>query len=247
VGETIMTEIQLKNRHIFEGMLVNETTFRIGATELEEVSNENPILLIELKNGEKKPIIPASSLKGLFRSEFERIIQVTKKNTTNTTICTKDSPIITQAKNKPSHECPVCRLFGSQERKGCLKIQDAILQDENPSISVRTKITINRKTRTNLKRGLAFFELIEPKSQFNFYARLENIDENSEEMKIFTFILKELQSGRIRIGGQKSSGMGIFTIQNLKVRRMQINKPEDLKTLGEEMDFDDFYSLIHAK
>ncbi|NVM01152.1 MAG: hypothetical protein HWN67_02370 [Candidatus Helarchaeota archaeon] len=234
-----MSSIQLKKRIFIDGELKATTAFRIGATETSSATSENPVLLVNTIDGNKVPIISATSLKGLFRSEFERLWN--KDNT-----CSKDTPM-QELKNRDgeiTHSCSVCKLFGSLIKKGKTKFYDANLLDETTNIDRKTRIGIDRKSKTTLKGQLAFVQTISPGQKFRFKLMIENTDEKSEEFKVLCFIISELMNERIKIGGMKSAGLGSFTLNNLKIKIFDYEKNRDINIAANEMKFQDFYKQI---
>jgi len=242
--------IKLEKRIIFDGILKSKTPFRIGATEVSDIASDNPVLLVNTANENKVPIITSNTLKGLFRSEYERIIMNSKlamksQNQENSIkICNKETKIsdLKDKNGKIIHSCPVCELFGSLIKKGKIKFYDAYFLGTESTFDKKTRIGINRKSKTTLKGQLAFVQTISPLQEFRFKMMVENVDESLEEFKILCFIISELIKGRIKIGGMKSAGLGLFTIDNLKIKIYDYTKAQTLDIKPTEVEFQEFYN-----
>lgn len=235
-----MSNIQLKKRIIIEGILNAKTPFRIGATEISEATSENQVLLINTADGNRVPIISATTLKGLFRSEFERLCNGNNR-------CHKDTPMAALRNDKGEiiHSCPVCELFGSLIKRGKIKFYDAYflekIEDTSTITSKKTRIGINRKSKTTLKGQLAFIRISNPKQKFRFKMLIENLDEESDSFKIICFIVSELMNGNIKIGGMKSAGLGTFTLNELKIKIYDFENTKNLNMNPLIIEFKDYY------
>lgn len=120
--------------------------------------------VLTYRNGQREIYIPGSSLKGVFRSHIEKVINSIQPRVacnplaTTEEALTKDNRGLYHVscgarlakkaapdKPVPAHEayafsCPACRLFGSTSFAGRLAIQDAYLPENSPAAEERTFI-----------------------------------------------------------------------------------------------------------
>jgi len=192
---------KLVNRIHIEGTLVLLTRLRIGMSS-DEMDNRLALLRVKtLVNGEIKriPAIPASSLKGIVRSEFLRIARVYYGDDKGT--------IVTD------------RLFGSMKKKseckGFVKFMDAFQLNSTTS-NFQTSTAIDPKSRTVKKRNIFAVEYLPPGTEFNFEMQIENIQLESDQFLILKHILNDIARGRLAIGGMKTRGMGLVCIKEMK-------------------------------
>jgi len=84
------------------------------------------------KNGKDNPILPASDLKGLIRSQAERVLKAL-----NIRVCDPPSPGLMCG------ECLICKYFGSPRNKAKLKFSDGCPPPE-PPVEYRTSTALSR-------------------------------------------------------------------------------------------------------
>ncbi|MHA1265528.1 MAG: RAMP superfamily CRISPR-associated protein [Candidatus Helarchaeota archaeon] len=200
----------LKNRIVFKGLLIPQTSIRIGSAQYGSDAY-NPLFKIKLPNYKEIFIIPASSLRGVLRHEYIRLLSIKAPHSSycfqyaNTDI------------DQETHLCSFCEIFGSQKRKGKLKTMDCYPLKEKEKHHFRPRIAIDRTSHTNKEGHLAFFENHNPLEAFHLKLILENFNPTSNDHKLFLFVLYELMHGFVKIGGQKSAGLGTCTIQDFTV------------------------------
>lgn len=205
----------LKTRIVFSGKLITKSNFRIGSSEdIEFRGADMPILRISVFDNQGNeyliPYIPSSSIKGVLRSEFCRIINILEPD------------------EKIARE-NISRIFGGKTKKkhstkeeytdiaALLKIQDCLPLDYQPNVSEKTSVTINRKRRAAMKEGLFDVEVVHPETKFNFKAILDNVEPESNAYKALDFIMNELATGKLPLGGGTSRGYGCFELSNFKI------------------------------
>jgi len=210
----------LESRVIFSGTLVTKSNFRIGAAEETGISfSEMPILRTEIHDKEGNrfviPYIPSSSLKGVLRSEFARLIGTPENN---------------GEQEKHSFETNI--IFGGKvitdknngedngKRKdfaALLKIMDSFPLEYLVRTENKTSVLIKRESRTAKKGGLFNMEVVSPGTKFHFKAILDNISPESKAFKLLRFVINELACGHLTLGGGTSRGYGLFEIPDLKI------------------------------
>jgi len=139
-----------------------------GSTAPAEV--DSPVL----KDTKDYPIIPGSSLKGVLRTEMERLLKGLKID-----VCTV--PEVCKSKRKGGivirkdlSECPVCMLFGGAALAGSVRIRDAFTL--NMKTVIRDGVAIDRKTR-KAKSGAKYdLEVVPQGTLFEGEVTIENPD-----------------------------------------------------------------------
>lgn len=224
---------ELKTRIVFEGLLIPQTPFRIGSSSLEgEV--RNPVFCTQTPNHAELLVIPSSSIRGILRNEFIRLL--TAKDANNA-YCFQTSQIPDE-----NHHCQFCEFFGNQIRKGKLKIMDCYPTSHQNTINIKPRIAIDRNSRIVKKGQIAFFEMVSPLQPFHFKLILENINVTTDEYRLFLFTLYELMTGKIKIGGLKSAGLGSFTIEDFKVYLYDFKIKKTLQIRPEIRNFQDYFN-----
>jgi CRISPR-associated protein Csm3 len=120
-----------------------------------------------IKNNNDYPIIPGSSLKGVLRTELERLLKGLDID-----VCTV--PDVCKTKKRiVETECPVCLLFGGGELAGSVRIKDATANRQKTSI--RDGVAIERKTR-KAKAGAKYdIEVVPQGTEFEGEIIIENL------------------------------------------------------------------------
>jgi CRISPR/Cas system CSM-associated protein Csm3 (group 7 of RAMP superfamily) len=171
-----------------------------------------------LKDTSDKPIIPGSSLKGVLRSEMEKLLKGLEK------------PACTPADLCPAgEECTVCLLFGGREYAGSIRIRDAIT--DTRTTLLRDGVRIDRLKRKAAQGALYQLEVVPGGTVFIGRMTIENpklklrIDEKEEE---YGYAKLGALLGTIRffnatsksIGGGVSRGFGEVLIVPNAVREV---------------------------
>ena len=196
------------------GILVNETPLRIG------VGREPPIgapvdIAVYRVNG--KPIIPGSSLKGVFRSFIESIAASMGFKV--------HAPWDRQAVEDEARNndfCIVCGIFGNGELASHVRIYDAEPLNEARTFT-KTGIGIDREFGGVKPEILFNEELVCPGLEWSFRMDVYNIRllpepvEEGEDRrgKILRVLLDALMSTGISVGARKSVGCGLIKLKKL--------------------------------
>ena len=212
-----------KNRITIKGKLKFGTQFHVGTGEIQVLDARNSVL--KLKDG--KPYIPASSLKGVIRSEVERIANAHKKDVCDP-LNPKASPQCHDFNNQ-DEPCIVCRMFGSQKLATHILVQDAFPSDSSVDFNFQPHVGINRKSGVKEEGALYSFETISPETSFDFEMVIENIDRDDERMEILKYVIYEMREGFLQFGGKKSTGLGMSKLVDCKVLERRREKYTDIK------------------
>ncbi len=204
--------------HFRTNKLINETPLSIGSGKTAIDYSDNPVV----KLGMEDPFIPASSIKGVLRSEAERYIRSVYGDRLK--ICNifnneEELNLKNNVKNGEEYRpCIMCSIFGGPTIASRVYIDNAILTDKSRSAKVIErirKVSINRVTGAQYSGRLYDIEYLVPNLEFTWGMRFYNIDildDSSEENKtvneIIDYLLKRLMSIGLVIGGRKSIGFG---------------------------------------
>ncbi|NVM01159.1 MAG: CRISPR-associated RAMP protein [Candidatus Helarchaeota archaeon] len=221
---------KLISRIEIEGLLKNTTQLHIGTASTgafgEAETVDSPLIRIKIED-DNIPYIPGSSLKGVFRSFIERIA-----SSSGQSVCDPFNHR-SACQNNKENQCIACKIFGSQQIASHVYISDAIPVLDF-STHIKPGIGINRVTGSTQRGAFFTVETITPGTEFKFKMIIENLDlfkSNSEEAKLLKLLLKELQSGSIRIGGKTSSGLGLV---ELKIDKINYLSEDNIKNLSFE-------------
>lgn len=172
--------------------------------------------------GKDTVIIPGSSLKGVIRSRYEKVISLFGGKCCNIVGHEKcfQKPKDWKSKTYDEQEkyvyqnmCPACKLFGSLDIASRINIADAYPVGEC-ILGERTGVGINRITGAAQKGALYDFEVIENGS-FLVEMTLKNYE--LYQMALLMFVLKDLDEGYVSLGAASTRGNGRMEVQRLDI------------------------------
>ncbi len=174
-------------------------------------------------HGSDTVIIPGSSLKGVFRSRYEKIVSLyggtccdifDHKHPCSRKMEDKEEiPFQDQGKYVYQKVCPACRLFGSPNISSRIYIADAYPTGEC-TLGVRTGVGINRISGAAHPGALYDFEIVED-GTFQVEITLKNYE--LYQMVLLFYILKDLEEGYVSLGAAASRGYGRMEVQKLDI------------------------------
>lgn len=233
------------------GKIVFDTAFHIGSGREGILATDMGVLLDEHDH----PILPGSTLKGLFRSTAEQLAVHL-----DLTACLFDSSlsgincITEESYRKQQHEtfkkletekqkldwlskhvCDVCNLFGSPYKGSRIFFSDGTLVAGGDSIQIRDGVCIDRDSGT-ARHGLKYdFEVTSRETEYTISIDLEN--PTSTELALVGAVIAEWEQG-LRIGGFTSRGLGLARLVDVLVRSVDYSDREQLKNylLKKEMN-----------
>lgn len=183
-----------------------------------------------LKNKKGAPYIPGSHIKGVVRTEAERIwFRVyggeRRCYVTGASDGTKENPAgVTKCRD--GEECPICGMFGvlEQEHKGYkegkVKFTDFFISGENKA-SERAHVMINRGKGAKEERALFTEKTIAGGCVFKGFVLMRDIEEEAENL-----LRGALHSASdYGFGGGRTRGLGCVEI------KIEEGKLEDMKDL----------------
>ncbi len=202
---------KLESRALIQYTIKTKSDLHIGGhgtTAPAEV--DSPVL----KNDGDFPIIPGSSLKGVLRTEMERLLKGLKIDA-----CTVPD-VCMSPRRKVESECPVCMLFGGAELAGSIRIKDATANSKKTVI--RDGVAIERKTR-KAKGGAKYdIEAVPQGTEFYGEVTIENLDvkdNRNAKLGAFLSLVDFFNSCSGGIGHATSRGFGQINIgiDNFKI------------------------------
>ena len=225
---------------ILTGKIVTIDPIHIGSSgknSLNPVETDNSVL----KDFKGYPVIPGASLKGVIRTRFEAILRSiapTKvcdifNNSDPNCITNNDASVIKKdgllsnadkAFQLYAKSCDVCKLFGGRETGGKLQFKDCCYVGDKIRYEHRDGVGIDRDTGAAKRNAKYDYEIVSKDTEFDFYMIAENLDE--QQLKYLDFIIKQLESGELSVGGKTSRGLGRF---KLIETNKQITNAADLK------------------
>jgi CRISPR-associated protein Csm3 len=230
---------EFHNRYLISAVFKLEKPMHIGkGTSLEPVGTDMPVIIDQHNN----PIIPGSSIKGVLRSEVERILrtlhsQQKKIDGKPIHACDSSTPCLDRDKREALKEkctkkgklndeefareifsvlCTSCELFGSGDSASHVMIKDMSLRSGKIKTEIRDGVAIDRDTGTAKQGQLFNFEVVPAGAEFIFEAILENVEE--WQVGLFGIVLKLWERGEIAIGGKTSIGMGFGKLKDISVK-----------------------------
>jgi len=228
------------------GLLVNESSIRIGAPTISETGLgrlDLPIETMKIRCGDKiieVPYIPGSSLKGVLRSLAEKIAKGM-----GCKVCEPftDSPFKKEeAINGP---CIICRIFGGGYDKfriaSHVYVYDSLPVGDEPLIHARTRVAIDRFLGAARPGHLFTLEYIPPKIEWSFKMRLFNIDledRSDVRAKILIRVLQLLMDYGVHVGSMKSVGMGLVRLVKDKTEILKYKIESDGSLISSRINFE---------
>lgn len=214
---------RLEKRLIFSGTLEAVTPLHIGSgkPEVEIGEVDMPIL----RDPNRQPYIPGSSLKGRVRAEAERIAREEKM-----AVCNPPNVENMCGSLKGSVEdfCIACRIFGTAGEISVaskVKFRDAYPIQKVEELLERTGIAIDRAKGTVAKGAIYTIEAVPAGTIFNFEIVAENLTD--EELKLLLAALKSVEDSAL--GGSSTGGFG-----KVKMDFKRISERSAKYYLGEE-------------
>lgn len=158
-----------------------------------------------LRDHEKNPLIPGSSLKGVLRSAAERLLRPVDRKVCDPlrTPCVKATDELDPSA-LAEKLCRVCLLFGSHQWAGRIQVGDFVAR--NAKTLVRDGVAIDRR-ELKAAEGLKYdYEVVAPGA--SFVGRLRVDDPEDGELGLILTLFDLLDAGLITVGGGSSRGLG---------------------------------------
>lgn len=217
------------NRTVVTGELVALDPIHIGSSAKESL---NPIELDSpvLKDAAGNPVIPGSSIKGVVRSQFERVMRSLFPEKTGscgvfgTENClTADDRKMLTPEKLYEKSCQTCRLFGGIAVAGKLRFKDASYISQNGracQYEKRDGVGIDRDTGAAAGSAKFDFEIVPRGSRFRFSLIAENLDpEQQKQLKFIVALLEGtlIPDDYLAFGGKTTRGLGRMQLEQTSI------------------------------
>ena len=199
---------KLENRYVLKARLRNEGGLHIG-TGVAGTQTDAPFI----RMGDDA-FIPGSSLRGVLRSQAERLMHLFLEEGT---YCqnfdeAKDCASVKDKSKRGKEFCPICQFFGSLQLASRFKVSDAVQTVERPAQPVRRDgVGIDRDTETARDQIKFDFEVLERGTGFEFTMQVENAGQT--DFAILHLLVMELKNG-VDVGGKRSRGLGQVVMES---------------------------------
>ena len=220
---------QLKIRYIITGKLKCVTQLHIGTGKAETSFGVDSPFITVLIGDKESPYIPGSTIKGIFRSEVEKILRTQDLKAA----CLLD---------KKECSCIACQIFGSMKFGSHVLFVDSYPIGEVQK-KIKPGVAINRITGAAQPRALYSFETIQPGALFNFQMVIENIDlRGNDDLKANALksVLRRLVEGDFSIGGKRSSGLGVIRLVESQILEITMKNIFDPNLNAQKKDLEPF-------
>lgn len=218
------------------GTLIARSDIHVASGLLERRPSDRKYPLIKAhmrSNG--RPVIPATSLKGCFRSIVEAIspsaVHVTKANLVNQDASFKHRPNIKTID-------PSARLFGAQGYLGSVAFGDAVLEEGETTITTTPQLyspSPNAYYDSGRIKGRKFYqhgqraegsvplEVCQSNSHFSLTIHFENLEKAELGLLLTALGISEPRFCP-KLGGGKPACLGTLEVSNLRLQLLDIKK-----------------------
>lgn len=174
---------------------------------------------IDPADGREKYCIPATSLKGVWRSAAERILRTAEEELACDPFEERADSSQSCAKRLEGKQydslrdtakiyaclCPACRLFGSTAHAGVIALRDGWVATTE-SVETRTGIAIDRFTGGVKHGALYTVTPLSPGISFTINVEIANFE--FWHLGLLALVCREMDEGRIRLGSGTRRGLG---------------------------------------
>lgn len=173
---------------------------------------DNPVI----KNSMSYPIIPGASLKGVLRTEMERLLRGL-----DIKACKPDSKPYPDGLCESGEECSICLLFGGREYAGSIRIRDATARTQRTTL--RDGVSIDRKTRKAVEGRYYNIEVVPSGVEFDGEIVIENPGLDGFEyakLGAFLSLVRFFNATGRTLGGAVSRGFGEILLVPTRIREI---------------------------
>lgn len=229
--------MKLDKRLEIKGRIRFETAFHIGSGSGGAGASDMGVLL----DHGGQPVLPGSSLKGVFRSTAEALAEHLGASTCFLDklqkICAGGNEDLAKDRLEKlsrasaaeidqilsSSLCDTCRLFGSVLSKGKIRFSDAPVLEWAGALEIRDGVGIDRDSGTAVPRVKYDYEAVPAGASFAFTMTAENLTER-EQALVFV-VLGEWQR-RFHLGGMTSRGFGAARLVDVELSAVDFSEPD---------------------
>lgn len=169
--------------------------------------------------------IPASTLKGVWRSTVERILRsfdpqlacdpFCQDSEKPSCFCGKRAEGKVTSQQAYGITCPACRLFGSTIHAGLIRINDAWAEGTPRPITM-TGIAIDRFTGGVKQGALYSLEALPIETSFHTCLSIDNVE--FWQLGLLALAGREMSEGHIRVGSGTRRGLGHLAVTWQKIQ-----------------------------
>lgn len=188
--------------------------FMVGSGALGDVLSDKPTI----RDGQQRPIIPASAFKGRLRQRYEQLLRALLDD--DGAACHAPAPQSTCPLDPAwlGNYCPVCRVFGSPQRPSSLMFSDLRWQEDLAAPSViRSGVSIRRSRRVAEPARLYDLEAVDP-VQIQYLSQITGFLVEDDAQALLALLLVSIQDIQT-LGGGRGSGLGRCHLET----RMRVN------------------------
>lgn len=172
------------------------------------------------KNGESVVFIPGSSIKGVIRTQCEKIFNILAEKQIACDIFNEKSEcnnINEDWKGEETYNalCPACKMFGSMSLGGRIKFKDAYPINNEFKIGYRNGVGINRITGAAQNHALYGFEVVE---DGKFQVTITGDNYELYQLKILLWALDDINEGYVTFGSSSTRGNGKMLVEDVKLQ-----------------------------
>jgi CRISPR-associated protein Csm3 len=226
--------MKLERLYWIDGTLAFTTAFHLGSGG----EGEGAVDAGVLRDAEGLPLLPGSSLKGVFRATAESFaahlgMQACFLDRSNERCASGSEKLAKECLKKlekpitpaevvtlvRGNVCDVCMLFGSPLARGRIRFHDASLMKWAGHTENRDGVGIDRDAGTAVPQIKYDFEVVPRGAEFSFRVELEN--PTDRELALVTVVLREWERGA-RIGGKTTRGLGNAELRELGVQTIDL-------------------------
>jgi CRISPR-associated RAMP protein (TIGR02581 family) len=250
-----MNRYTLENRYVFKSELVMQTAFHIGGGRVRLSSSDSPVVLTPeelpfipgssfkgaLRSTVEKlvPNFPGNwftcALIELDLSEEEAKAAREQGTRICPTVWSKD--VVARRRQNPEQAkaaledarknlCDTCKLFGSPFAASHININDLYITDKgwDGMVQIRDGVAIDRDSEKAKDRLKYDYEVVPASASFNLEITLENASQR--DLQLVCVGLSEFVHGFGTIGGKRSRGLGVCTLEKLHVSELKLIGPD---------------------
>lgn len=222
----------VRNRYLIRGVLEARTGFRVGAgRDPHGVVTDLPVL----RDGVGRPFLPGSSLKGVVRSQAERLLRALAHGEEEKRFACDPLEyggcLAPKRENGKDDEgggtwewlqdraCAACATFGGLGLASHVRLFDAFPSGA-ASVQLRDGVALDRDLGRASDGKKFDFEVGVPGTRFDLRIDLENVMD--WQVALVLFALDRIADGSTRIGGFGSRGLGDFGLHDRAVHRLEL-------------------------
>lgn len=122
--------------------------------------------------------------------------------------------------------CDTCKLFGSPFAASHININDLYITDKewDGMVQIRDGVAIDRDSEKAKDRLKYDYEVVPASASFNLEITLENA--SKRDLQLVCVGLSEFVHGFGTIGGKRSRGLGVCTLEKLHVSELKLIGPD---------------------